>query len=90
MLRRLDSDSTSRLRKRLVAAVMVPTALVSLALMANPKILTIFDIGVELDTGSPASVALLRKHQFWLWASLPGLAQIDGHQINHLYYGRKL
>jgi hypothetical protein len=38
---------------------MVPTALVSLALMANPKILTVFDIGVDLDTGSPASVALV-------------------------------
>lgn len=38
---------------------MVPTALVSLALMANPKILRIFDIEVQLDTGSPASVALL-------------------------------
>ena len=59
MLRRNGSDNTSRLRKRLVAAIMVPTALVSLALMANPNILNVFDIGVDLDTGSPASVALV-------------------------------
>lgn len=59
MLRRSGQDKNSGLRKRLVAAIMVPTALVSLALMANPKILTVFDIGVQLDTGSPASVALL-------------------------------
>lgn len=39
---------------------------------------------------NPASVALLKKHQFSLWASLPGLALIDGRPINHLYYGRKL
>jgi hypothetical protein len=59
MLRRSGQDKSSGLRKRLVAAIMVPTALVSLALMANPKIFTIFDIEVQLDTGSPASVALL-------------------------------
>jgi hypothetical protein len=59
MLRRSGQGKDSGFRKRLVAAIMVPTALVSLALLANPKILTVFDIGVDLDTGSPASVALV-------------------------------
>ena len=37
-----------------------------------------------------ASAGLLKKHGFSLWGRLPGVVHIDGHEIDHLLYGRKL
>ncbi|NNE29840.1 MAG: N-acetyltransferase [Saprospiraceae bacterium] len=37
-----------------------------------------------------ASISLLRKFDFELWAKLPSLANINGQYFDHCYYGKKL
>ena len=37
-----------------------------------------------------ASVALLSKLGFEQWGCLPGVAEIDGKAIDHLYFGKKI
>jgi phosphinothricin acetyltransferase len=37
-----------------------------------------------------ASAALLGKLGFEQWGCLPGIAEIDGKEIDHLYFGKKL
>lgn len=39
---------------------------------------------------NPASIALLEKHGFERWGSLPGIAHIGEDRVDHLYYGRRL
>lgn len=39
---------------------------------------------------NPASIALLNKHGFSCWGSMPGIARIGDQQADHLYYGLKL
>ena len=46
-------------------------------------------IAILLDK-NPASIGLLEKYGFEKWGTMPGIAQIDGRQADHLYYGRKL
>lgn len=36
------------------------------------------------------SAALLKKHNFKLWGTLPDVANIDGNFYSHFYYGLKL
>ncbi len=36
------------------------------------------------------SVALLRKLGFEQWGCLPGVAEIDGSEIDHLYFGKRI
>jgi phosphinothricin acetyltransferase len=36
------------------------------------------------------SVALLLKLGFTQWGCLPGVAEIDGKEIDHLYFGKKI
>lgn len=36
------------------------------------------------------SVSLLRKLGFEQWGHLPGVAEIDGTEIDHLYFGKKI
>ena len=37
-----------------------------------------------------ASIALLEKFGFRLWGDMPGIAEIDGGEYNHQYYGLKI
>jgi phosphinothricin acetyltransferase len=48
---------------------------------------TLFTIVLENNKGS---MALLEKNHFERWGFLPGVAEIDGKQIGHVYYGKKL
>jgi phosphinothricin acetyltransferase len=40
--------------------------------------------------GNAASIAVLSKLKFELWGCLPGVAEIDGTEIDHLYFGKKI
>lgn len=46
-------------------------------------------IAILLDRNFP-SIALLEKHGFEKWGSMPGIAQIGSSRADHLYYGLKL
>ncbi len=46
-------------------------------------------IAIILDKNE-ASVKLVEKFGFHRWAFLPGVADFDGVECNHLYYGMKL
>jgi phosphinothricin acetyltransferase len=39
---------------------------------------------------NPASIGLLNKFGFEEWGRMPGIARIDAHKADHLYYGIKL
>jgi len=40
--------------------------------------------------GNTASIAVLTKLKFELWGCLPGVAEIDGREIDHLYFGKRI
>jgi L-amino acid N-acyltransferase YncA len=63
------------------------TALVEHALAACPAlgIRHLFAIVLE---GNAASLNLLRKMGFEQWGYLPRVADFDGYEVGHLYYGR--
>jgi len=44
---------------------------------------------IILDT-NPQSVRLLEKFGFREWGHLPGVAEFDGAECGHLYYGRRV
>ncbi len=46
-------------------------------------------IAIILDKNE-ASVKLVEKFGFHRWAFLPGVADFDGEECNHVYYGMKL
>jgi L-amino acid N-acyltransferase YncA len=46
-------------------------------------------IAIVLDV-NPASAALLEKSGFEKWGFLPGVAEFDGVEAGHLYYGKKI
>jgi phosphinothricin acetyltransferase len=48
---------------------------------------TLFAILLETNT---ASIALLTKHGFEKWATLPNIADFGGVEISQVYYGKKL
>ena len=62
-------------------------ALVEYALAACPalKIRHVFAIVLE---GNQASLKLLEKMGFAQWGYLPRVADFDGKEVGHLYYGR--
>jgi phosphinothricin acetyltransferase len=37
-----------------------------------------------------ASIALLEKFGFEQWAYMPGVADFNGHEVGHIYYGRRI
>ena len=39
---------------------------------------------------NPASIALLNKHGFSCWGTMPGIARFGDETSDHLYYGLKL
>jgi L-amino acid N-acyltransferase YncA len=65
----------------------IATALVEHALAACPAlgIKHIFAIVLE---GNQASLNLLQKMGFQQWGYLPRVADFDGREVGHLYYGR--
>jgi phosphinothricin acetyltransferase len=46
-------------------------------------------IAILLDPNT-ASISLLKKYGFELWGDMPSIAEIDGGQYNHQYYGLRL
>jgi len=44
---------------------------------------------IVLDKNS-GSIQLLEKNDFEQWGFLPGVAEIDGNKLGHVYYGKKL
>ena len=67
----------------------IATALVEHALAACPAlgIRHVFAIVLE---GNQASLKLLSKMGFEPWGYLPRVAEFDGKEVGHLYYGRHL
>ena len=67
----------------------IGTALVEHALAACPalQIRHLFAIVLE---GNQASLRLLSKMGFEQWGYLPRVADFDGHEVGHLYYGRHM
>jgi L-amino acid N-acyltransferase YncA len=65
----------------------IATALVEHALAACPalQIRHVFAIILE---GNQASLRLLEKMGFEQWGYLPRVADFDGKEVGHLYYGR--
>lgn len=65
----------------------IGTALVRYALAACPalQIRHLFAIVLE---GNQASLKLLEKMGFEQWGYLPRVADFDGKEVGHLYYGR--
>lgn len=65
----------------------IGTALVEHALAACPGlgIKHLFAIVLE---GNQASLSLLAKMGFEQWGYLPRVADFDGNEVGHLYYGR--
>ena len=65
----------------------IGTALVEHALSACPalQIRHLFAIVLE---GNQASLQLLQKMGFEQWGYLPGVADFDGNEVGHFYYGR--
>jgi phosphinothricin acetyltransferase len=37
-----------------------------------------------------ASIGLLEKLKFSCWGTMPGIAKIEGQEVDHLYYGLKI
>jgi phosphinothricin acetyltransferase len=48
---------------------------------------TMIAILMGINTGS---IKLLEKNGFKLWGNMPGIINIDGRMIDHLYYGKHL
>ena len=67
----------------------IGTALMEHALTACPalQIRHLFAIVLE---GNEGSIRLLKKMGFEKWGTLPRVADFDGKEVDHLYYGRHL
>lgn len=48
---------------------------------------TLFAILLDINGGS---VRLLEKHGFCQWGHMPGVADFDGRECGHLYFGRRV
>ena len=65
----------------------IGTALVQYALAACPAIQIRHLFAIVLE-GNQASLKLLEKMGFEKWGYLPRVADFDGKEVGHLYYGR--
>lgn len=67
----------------------VASALIRHAVAAAPglSLKTLFAIVLDRNL---ASLRLLEKHGFQRWGFLPGVADFDGEECGHLYYGLRL
>ena len=59
----------------------------SLELCPSLEFKTLFAILLDYNR---ASIALLEKFGFEQWAYMPGVADFNGHEVGHLYYGRRI
>ena len=71
-------------RRRGVASALIARSIERCDALAFNTLLTIL-----LDDNQ-ASIALLRKFGFEQWAHLPGVADFDGREVGHLYYGLRV
>ena len=67
----------------------VATALVEHLVAAAPEAGVRTLVAILLERNAP-SVALLEKLGFERWGRLPGVAEIEGSDVSHVYYGKKL
>jgi phosphinothricin acetyltransferase len=67
----------------------VATKLLEFALDLCPKLQIKTLFAILLDTNH-ASIKLLQKFGFQQWGHLPKVADFNGTEIGHLYYGRRL
>jgi len=67
----------------------IGTALVEHAIAACPAIQIKHLFAIVLE-GNKASIRLLKKMGFEQWGFLPRVADFDGKEVGHLYYGRQL
>ena len=65
----------------------VGTALVEHALSACPRLQIRHLFAIVLE-GNQGSIRLLLKMGFEQWGYLPRVADFDGREVGHLYYGR--
>jgi phosphinothricin acetyltransferase len=65
----------------------IGTALIERALTACPALQITHLIAIVLE-GNQASLKLLEKMGFEQWGYLPRVANFDGTEVGHLYYGR--
>lgn len=65
----------------------IGTALIERALTACPALQIKHLIAIVLE-GNQASLKLLEKMGFEQWGYLPRVADFDGKEVGHLYYGR--
>jgi L-amino acid N-acyltransferase YncA len=67
----------------------IGTKLLDYAIRESPKypFKTLFAIILEHNT---ASIKLVRKFHFAKWGHLPGVADFDGTECGHLYYGLRV
>ncbi|HSL31332.1 MAG TPA: GNAT family N-acetyltransferase [Anaerolineales bacterium] len=65
----------------------IGTALISHALAACPELQLRHLFAIVLE-GNQASLRLLEKMGFEQWGYLPKVADFDGKEVGHLYYGR--
>lgn len=65
----------------------IGTALVKYALAACPELQIRHLFAIVLE-GNQASLKLLEKMGFEQWGYLPRVADFDGKEVGHLYYGR--
>ncbi len=67
----------------------IGTALLQHAVTVAPDLKFKNLIAILLEPNT-ASIALLRKFGFELWGDMPGIAEIEGRQYNHRYYGLRI
>jgi phosphinothricin acetyltransferase len=65
----------------------IATALVEHAIVASPSVQIRHLFAIVLE-GNQASLKLLEKMGFEQWGYLPRVADFDGKEVGHLYYGR--
>lgn len=67
----------------------IGTRLMEFAISRCPELRFKTLIAILLEPNR-ASIALLEKFGFSLWGSMPSVAEIDGKEYDHLYYGLRL
>ena len=67
----------------------VGSELIAHAIEQSPglDIKTLFAILLDINAGS---TRILKKFGFEQWGHLPGVAEFDGRECGHLYYGRRV
>lgn len=67
----------------------VGSALIAHAIEQSPglEIKTLFAILLDINAGS---TRILENFGFEQWGHLPGVAEFDGRECGHLYYGRRV